>query len=97
MASLAPKDRDLPILQKAHKEFGSTVVDVAGGLFVRLCHPQRRGGGDIPANAQEMCGIDKARGKYARLFSRLTPSDVLRKSEPDYKLGWNAYRGEGAP
>jgi hypothetical protein len=23
--------------------------------------------------------------------TRLTPSDVLRKSEPDYKLGWNAY------
>ena len=23
--------------------------------------------------------------------ARLTPADVLRKSEPDYKLGWNAY------
>lgn len=22
---------------------------------------------------------------------RLTPTDVLRKSQPDYKLGWNAY------
>ena len=31
MVSLAPKDRDLPILKKAHKEFGSTVVDIAGG------------------------------------------------------------------
>jgi hypothetical protein len=54
MVSLAPKNRDLPILKRAHKEFGSTVVDVAGGLFVLLCHPQRRGGGDIPANAEEM-------------------------------------------
>jgi hypothetical protein len=25
--------------------------------------------------------------------TRLAPSDVLRKSEPDYKLGWNSYRG----
>jgi hypothetical protein len=23
--------------------------------------------------------------------ARLTPADALRKSEPDYKLGWNAY------
>jgi hypothetical protein len=26
---------------------------------VMLCHPQRRGGGDIPANAAEIGGIDK--------------------------------------
>ena len=67
MATLAPKDRDLPILAKA-SEWGPRIVDVAGGLFVMLCHPQRRGGGDIPANAAEMGGIDKARAKYARLF-----------------------------
>ncbi len=47
MVSLAPKDRDLPILKKAESRFGHQVVDVAGGLFVMLCHPQRRGGGDI--------------------------------------------------
>jgi hypothetical protein len=68
MVSLAPKDRELPILKKAHKEFGSIVVDVAGGLFVPLCHSQRRGGGDIPANAEEMGGIDSDRKKCARLF-----------------------------
>jgi hypothetical protein len=54
MVTLASKDRDLPILKKAHKEWGSQIVDVAGGLFVMLCHHQRRGGGDIPANAAEM-------------------------------------------
>jgi hypothetical protein len=32
------------------------------------CHPQRRGGGDIPANAAEMRSIDKERAKYAKLF-----------------------------
>jgi hypothetical protein len=68
MATLAPKDRDLPILKKAHKEWGSQIVDIAGGLFVMLCHPERRGGSDIPANATEMGGIDKQRAKYARLF-----------------------------
>jgi hypothetical protein len=35
------------------------IIDIAGGLLVMLCHPQRRGGGDIPANAAEMGGIDK--------------------------------------
>jgi hypothetical protein len=68
MVSLAPEDRDLPILAKAAKGWGANVVDVAGGLFVMLCHPQRRGGGDIPANAAAMRGIDKERAKYARLF-----------------------------
>src|SRR5271157_4458556 len=67
MATLAPKDRDLPILKKA-SEWGPRIVDVAGGLFVMLCHPRRRGGGDIPANATEMGVIDKQRAKYARLF-----------------------------
>src|SRR5439155_25990066 len=57
MVSTVPKDRDLPILAKA--AIGNEVlVDIAGALFVLLCHPQRRGGGDIPANAQEMGGID---------------------------------------
>jgi hypothetical protein len=68
MVNLAPKDRDLPILKKAHKEWGSKIVDVAGGLFVMLCHPERRGGGDIPANAAEMGRIDKERARAARLF-----------------------------
>ena len=29
--------------------------------------------------------------------ARLTPTDILRKSEPDYKLGWNAYREPASP
>ena len=53
MVSLAPRNRDLPILKKANPDH-LQVVDAAGGLFVMLCHPQRRGGGDIPANAAEM-------------------------------------------
>ena len=67
MVTLAPKDRDLPILKKANQDH-LQIVDVAGGLFVMLCHPQRRGGGDIPANAEEMGNIDNERAKYARLF-----------------------------
>src|SRR6266852_6993598 len=67
MAILAPKDRDLPILKKA-SDWGDQIVDVAGGLFVMLCHPERRGGGDIPANAQEIGGIDAERRRYAKLF-----------------------------
>jgi hypothetical protein len=68
MVCLAPKDRNLPILKKAHPQWARTVVDVAGGLFVMLCHPQRRGGGDIPTNAAEMRGIDSERARAAKLF-----------------------------
>jgi hypothetical protein len=53
MVTLAPKHRDLPVLKKANQN-NLQIVDVAGGLFVMLCHPQRRGGGDIPANAEEL-------------------------------------------
>jgi hypothetical protein len=82
MVSLAPEDRDLPILAKAAKGWGANVVDVAGGLFVMLCHPTRRGGGDIPANAAAMGGIDKERAKYARLF----------KGAEDVKGRWRGSR-----
>jgi hypothetical protein len=61
MVTLAPKDRDLPILKKANQD-NLQIIDIAGGFFVMLCHPQRRGGGDIRANAAEMGGIDKDRG-----------------------------------
>jgi len=67
VVSLAPKDRDLPILKKANQDH-LQVADVAGGLFAMLCHAQRRGGGDIPANAAEMGGIDKERARAAKLF-----------------------------
>jgi hypothetical protein len=53
---------------------GVSIVDVAGGLFVMLCHPQRRGGGDIPANAAEMGGIDKERARAAKLFKGVETS-----------------------
>jgi hypothetical protein len=48
MVTLAPKDRDLPILKKANQD-NLQIIDI-------------RGGGDIPANAAEMGGIDKDRG-----------------------------------
>jgi len=67
MIGLAPKHRDLPILKKANQD-NLQIVDVAGGVFVMLCHPKRRGGGDIPANAEEMGGIDGERGRAAKLF-----------------------------
>jgi hypothetical protein len=45
-------------------------IDVAGALFAMLCHPKRRGGGDLPANTDEMSSIDAQRAKYAKLFSK---------------------------
>jgi hypothetical protein len=94
MATLAPKDRDLPILAKA-SEWGSRIVDVAGGLFVMLCHPQRRGGGDIPANAEEMGVIDKQRAKYARLFKGV--EDVKGRWRGGRILGTSEIRYEDWP
>jgi hypothetical protein len=70
MVSLAPKDRDLPILKKANQD-NLQIVDVAGGLFAMLCHAQRRGGGDIPANAEALVaavGEKDSRAKAAKLF-----------------------------
>jgi hypothetical protein len=67
MVTLAPKHRDLPVLKKANQD-NLQIIDVAGGLFAMLCHPKRRGGGDIPANAAEMGGIDKERARAAKLF-----------------------------
>jgi hypothetical protein len=95
MVSLAPKDRDIPILKKAEPRFGHQVVDVAGGLFVMLCHPQRRGGGDIPANALEMSGIDKERAKYARLFKGC--EDVKGRWRGGHILGTSEIRYEEWP
>jgi len=62
MVSLVPKDRNLPILKKAERDH-LQVVDAAGGLFVMLCHLQRRGGGDITA-----VGDRDPRAKAAKLF-----------------------------
>ena len=68
MVADAPKERDLPLMKKAATE-NAHIVSVAIGLFVMLCHPERRGGGDISANAGEMGSIDAERGKTARLFA----------------------------
>jgi hypothetical protein len=93
MVTLAPKDRDLPILKKASE--GNQIVDVAGGLFVMLCHPERRGGGDIPANAQEMSGIDKERAKAAKLFKGV--EDVKGRWRGGRILGTSEIRHEDWP
>jgi hypothetical protein len=94
IATLAPKDRDLPILKKANQEW-LRIVDVAGGLFVMLCHPERRGGGDIPANALEMGGIDKERAKYAKLFKGA--EDVKGRWRGGRILGTSEIRYEDWP
>jgi len=49
---------------------GVSCIDVAGALFAMLCHSKRRGGGDLPANADEMTSIDAQRAKYAKLFAK---------------------------
>ena len=49
MVGDVPKDRDLPLLKRAAED-SAYIVSVATGLFVMLCHPQRRGGGDLPAS-----------------------------------------------
>jgi hypothetical protein len=95
MTTLAPKDRDLPILKKAAKEWREQIVDVAGGLFVMLCHPQRRGGGDIPANAAEMGGIDKERARAAKLFKGV--EDVKGRWRGGHILGTSEIRYEDWP
>jgi hypothetical protein len=94
MVTLAPKDRDLPILKKANQE-NLQIVDVAGGLFVMLCHPQRRGGGDIPANAAEMGGIDGERARAAKLFKGV--EDVKGRWRGGHILGSGEIRYEDWP
>jgi hypothetical protein len=95
MVMTAPKDRDLPILKKARKDWGWQIVDVAGGLFVMLCHPERRGGGDIPANATEMVGIDAERGRAAKLFNGV--EDVKGRWRGGHILGTGEIRYEDWP
>jgi hypothetical protein len=55
-----------------------------------LCHPQRRGGGDIPANAEEMGGIDGERGRAAKLFKGV--EDVKGRWRGDNILGTSEIR-----
>ena len=74
---------------------GVGIIDVAGGLFVMLCHPERRGGGDIPANAAEMGGIDKARSRAAKLFKGV--EDVKGRWRGGRILGTSEIRYEEWP
>jgi hypothetical protein len=94
MATLASKNRALPVLKKANQD-NLQIIDVAGGLFAMLCHPHRRGGGDIPANALEMSGIDKERAKYARLFKGA--EDVKGRWRGGHILGTSEIRHEDWP
>jgi hypothetical protein len=72
MVRQAPKHRCLPILKKAARD-NDYLVDTAGGLFAMLCHPKRRGGGDLPANAEELSvalgAQDPRTKKSARLYA----------------------------
>ena len=97
MATLAPKDRDLPILKKANQDH-LQIVDVAGGLFVMLCHPERRGGGDIPANGNNLIaavGAGDSRAKAAKLFSGV--EDVKGRWRGGRILGTSEIRYEDWP
>jgi hypothetical protein len=94
MISLAPKHRDLPILKKANQD-NLQIIDVAGGLFAMLCHLKRRGGGDIPANAAEMGGIDKERARAAKLFKGV--EDVKGRWRGGHILGTSEIRYDGWP
>ena len=61
-----------------------------------LCHPQRRGGGDIPANVEEMSKIDAGRGRCAKLFKgvedvkgrwrggRILGTSAVANGDPDW-------------
>jgi hypothetical protein len=60
-----------------------------------LCHPERRGGGDIPANTKEMGNIDAERGRYANLFKGV--EDVKGRWRGGRILGTSEIRHEGWP
>src|SRR6516225_2993101 len=97
MVTLAPKDRNLPILKKANQDH-LQIVDVAGGLFVMLCHPERRGGGDIPANGNILIaavGAGDSRAKAAKLFSGV--EDVKGRWRGGRILGTSEIRYEDWP
>lgn len=89
-----PEERGLPLLKKAAKG-NQHLVSVAVGLFVMLCHPGRRGGGDIPANAAEMGSIDAGRKKFAGLFAGA--EDVKGRWRGGHILGTGEIRYEHWP
>ena len=60
-----------------------------------LCHSERRGGGDIPANALEMGAIDNERGRAAKLFKGV--EDVKGRWRGGPILGTSEIRYEDWP
>jgi len=94
MVGPAPEERVIPLLAKADPE-NLAMIDIAGALFCLLCHPKRRGGGDIPATAAEMAAIDAGRGKYARLFKGAEA--VKGRWRGGHILGTGESRHEGWP
>jgi hypothetical protein len=92
MVALAPKDRNLPALKSAAKD-NHYLVDVAGGLFAMLCHPTRRGGGDLPAESLDFLG--DARSKKSHLFKGAT--DVKGRWRGGHILGTAETRHEDWP
>ena len=97
MVTLAPNDRDLPILKKANQDH-LQIVDVAGGLFVMLCDRERRGGGDIPANSTNLIAAVGARdsgAKAAKLFNGV--EDVKGRWRGGRILGTSEIRYEDWP
>ena len=96
IVSLASKDRNLPILKKANQD-NLQVVDVAGGLFAMLCYSKRRGGGDIPANAEELVAAyggnpRDPRAKVAKLFKGV--EDIKGRWRGGHILGTSEIRYE---
>ena len=64
--------------------YGSLSGDLQAGAYYwagqrSLAHP-----GPCEGSSMFITGWQQAK-------ERLTAADALRKSEPDYKLGWNAY------
>src|ERR1700736_100297 len=94
MVSVVPNDRDLPIMAKAAKG-NEVLVDIAGALFVLLCHPERRGGGDSPPNGGAVQDIDGERGRYAKLFKGV--EDVKGRWRGGRILGTSEIRYEEWP
>jgi hypothetical protein len=99
MVTSAPQDRDLLILKKANQD-NLQIVDVAGGLFAMLCHPKRRGGGDIPANAEELVAAyggnaREPRARAAKLFKGV--EDVKGRWRGGRLLGTSEIRYEAWP
>jgi hypothetical protein len=87
-----PSSRISNILDQAAAH-ADCIVDVAGGLFAMLCHPKRRGGGDLPATTEEMrggFGGSDPRAKKASLFKGC--GDIKGRWRGSRILGTSSYK-----